>query len=600
MEVMLMNARLAGHLGCPVAAIAILTFSAQAQLPEFRTIDGASNNLVQPVWGSAGTELLRRGPPAYADGANSPSGTTRPNPRLISNVCVAQSVSQPNSKGASDFLWQWGQFVDHDLDLTESVSPAEPFNISVPAGDLFFDPMSNSVTVINLDRSIYRMIEGVRQQLNTNTAYLDGSMVYGSDAQRASQLRTLDGTGRLKTSAGNLLPFNTNGLHNFPADGDPSFFVAGDVRANEQIGLTAMHTLFVREHNHWADYFKGEMPAADDDEIYQLARVIVGAEIQMITYAEFLPILLGANALRPYTGYKTNINAGIEIAFSTAAYRVGHTLLSPGLLRLRSDGRPIDAGNIALKDVFFSPGQILTNGGIEPLLRGLSQQRAQEVDNMVVDGVRNFLFGPPGAGGFDLPSLNIQRGRDHGLPPYNQVRTNFGLAWKSSFADISSNTNVQARLAQVYSSVEDMDLWVGGLAEDHFPGAMVGETIYTILKDQFERLRDGDRFWYENYLPPTMLNLVTNQTLAKVIRRNTSIADELQDNVFLVPLAQPFLTFHQDGHRMQLSWPGMFTDMTLQMATQLDPSDWTNVTTTGNGMTMEMESPARFFRLVKH
>lgn len=580
------------------APLMALTFPASAQLVEVRTISGVSNNLVHPTWGSAGVELLRRAPAAYADGTGSPSGNNRPNARLISNVCVAQAGSRANSTGASDFLWQWGQFVDHDLDLSDSSSSTEAFDIPVPAGDPYFDPLNTGTAVILLNRSDYRMVDGVRQQLNVNTAYLDASMVYGSDTNRALELRTLDGTGRLKTSAGDLLPFNTHGFFNFPDDHDPGFFLAGDVRANEQVGLTAMHTLFMREHNHWADYFRGEMPAATDDEIYQLARAMVGGEVQRITYHEFLPLLLGPEALALYTGYKTNVNAGIDTAFSTAAYRVGHTLLSPALLRLQTNGWPIDAGNIALKDVFFSPGQVLTNGGIEPLLRGLSQQRAQEVDNMVVDGVRNFLFGPPGAGGFDLASLNIQRGRDHGLPTYNQIRNHYGLASKTSFADVSSNTNVQVRLAAAYGVVDDIDLWVGGLAEDHFPGAMVGETIRTILKDQFERLRDGDRFWYEIYLPPALLDLVMNQTLAKVIRRNTSIGAELQENAFLVPPALPVLAFHQEGHAIRLTWAGMFTDMTLQMATQLDSSDWTDMPTVGNSITMEMTGSARFFRLV--
>lgn len=595
-----MKASRADFWGSLTAVFAAFTFSAHAQLTEFRTITGISNNLAHPTWGSAGTELLRREPPAYSDGTNAPAGTNGPSARLISNICVAQSRSLPNSKGASDFLWQWGQFVDHDIGLSDNSSSTQAFDIPVPAGDPCFDPSNTGTNVISFFRSDYRMVDGVRQQLDINTAYLDGSMIYGSDDNRAMELRTLDGTGHLKTSAGDLLPFNTNGLFNFPTNNDPSYFLAGDVRANEQIGLTAMQTLFMREHNYWADYFKTNLPSTNGDEIYYTARALVDGEIQFITYTEFLPMLLGTNALSPYTGYKTNVNAGIETAFSTAAYRVGHTLLSPGLLRLQSDGWPIDAGNLALKDVFFSPGQVLTNGGIEPILRGLSQQRAQEVDIMIVDGLRNFLFGPPGSGGFDLASLNIQRGRDHGLPPYNQARTNFGLALKTSFADISSNATVQARLAQAYGSVDDIDLWVGCLAEDHYRDAMVGETIYTIVKDQFERIRDGDRFWYQRYLPPALLDIVTNQTLAKIIRRNTTIGAELQDDVFVVPPAQPIIAMKHDDGMMRLAWPGMFTDMTLQMATQLDSPEWTDLPAIGNGMTMDMTTPAAFFRLVRH
>ena len=152
----------------------------------------------------------------------------------------------------------------------------------------------------------------------------------------------------------------------------------------------------------------------------------------------------------------------------------------------------------------------------------------------MIDDVRNFLFGPPGAGGFDLASLNIQRGRDHGLPGYNQARVDFGLEPAAGFADVNPDPLVQANLAAAYETVDDVDLWVGGLAEPHVPGALVGETILTILKDQFERLRDGDRFWYQGYLPPEMVRIVEDQTLARIIRRNTEIGNELRDNPFRV------------------------------------------------------------------
>lgn len=383
-----------------------------------------------------------------------------------------------------------------------------------------------------LSRSAYKDVNGVRQQVNGLTAYIDASQVYGSDAERARALRTLDGTGRMKTSAGNLLPFNTEGLANFPP-GD-TVFVAGDIRANEQVGLTAIQTLFLREHNFWADDTRRRHPDWSDEQIYQHARAIVGAEMQAITYREFLPVLLGPNALRPYRGYQPRVNAGVENVFATAAYRLGHSLLSPSLLRLGPNRQPISQGNLPLASAFFNQ-QALSSVGIEPYLRGLATQRAQELDNQLVDAVRNFLFGPPGAGGFDLASLNIQRGRDHGLPSYNQLRADLGLPRVRSFAEISSNPSVQAKLDSVYTSVDDVDAWVGGLAEDHVPGAMVGETFFTVLRDQFERLRDGDRFWYESYLPPDLLRLVRGQTLAQIIRRNTTIRGEIQDNVFVAP-----------------------------------------------------------------
>ena len=501
---------------------------------EYRTIDGSRNNHRNPDWGRADIELIRKTSIDYADGKETPAGIHRDSAREISNICATQSESITNAISASDFLWQWGQFLDHDIDLTPTISPAEPFDIPVPRTDIAFDPFGTGTVVIPLDRSFYRIIQGVRQQVNEITAYIDASNVYGSDLERARELRRFDGTGRLRMDTKGHLPFNTSGLANAPADDDPTLFLAGDVRANEQIGLIAMHTLFVREHNFWAKRIKKRLGINDENTLYQIARAIVAAEIQVITYKEFLPILLGSNAISPYKGYRSTINPGIANVFSTAAYRLGHSMLPDELLRLNVFGEPIPAGNISLANAFFSPNEIMENGGIDPILRGLGSQVAQNIDPFIVDGVRNFLFGPPGAGGLDLASLNIQRGRDHGLPSYNQVRTDLGLPPARYFAEITYDREIIQNLSQAYKSIDDIDIWVGGLAENHVSGALVGETFYTILKDQFERLRDGDRFWYERYFPQKLVNLIEKQTLAKIIRRNTRIGSELQDNAFIV------------------------------------------------------------------
>ncbi len=498
---------------------------------EFRSVDGSGNNPIDPTRGATNIPLLRLTTIGYGDGMGTPAGEGEPSAREISNVIFAQDHLVPCATDVSDYIWQWGQFIDHDIDLTPAISPIELFNIPVPKGDAWFDPDGTGTQVIELDRSLYQIINGIRQQLNTDTAFIDASQVYGSDEARALEIRALDGTGKLKTSDGNLLPYNIHGFPNAP-NSDPSYFLAGDVRANEQVGLTAMHTLFMREHNYWAARIKHQHPQLDDDGIYYRARAIVGAELQIITYRDFLPLLLGPNALAPYNGYHPELDPGIANSFSTAAYRVGHTLLSPTLLRLDANNQTI--GDLDLSQCFFNPTEI-SGPGIEPYLRGLAKQVPQEVDCYLVDGVRNFLFGPPGAGGFDLASLNIQRGRDHGLPRYNQVRIDFGLEPKTTFAAVTSDPDLQARLAAAYATPDDLDVWVGALAEDHVNGGLVGELCFVMLKDQFTRLRDGDRFWYQSYLPRGMVRRLEKQTLATIIRRNTPIASELQSNVFVVP-----------------------------------------------------------------
>lgn len=504
----------------------------------FRTIDGSHNNLFDPSMGATYTPLRRLLSAAYEDGVSALSGTTRPSPRAISNAVNAQTHPVMNRANASDFLWQWGQFLDHDIDLTDGTDPPEPRNIPVPAGDPAFDPERAGTVEIGFNRSIYDVTSGMsivnpRQQLNEVTGWIDASVVYGSDNERAWTLRKQDGTGRLRTSRGRLLPFNRHGLPN-AGGANPSLFLAGDVRANEQIGLLSMHTLFVREHNRKARRIRKNQPWLSGDRIYEKARRHVTALIQVITYQEYLPVLLGKDALAPYAGYRNDVDARISNVFSSALYRYGHSALSPMLLRVDADGSEINAGHLPLRDAFFAPQRLIDEGGIEPILRGLASQRCQEIDPYVVDDVRNFLFGAPGRGGFDLASLNIQRGRDHGLPSYNAARTELGLERVLAFSDITDDPEMQVRLAEVYDNVDDIDLWVGGLAETSRPGSMVGELIYTVLKEQFEALRDADRYWYRRVMTPKQARNIERTRLSDVIRRNTSIGDEIPDDVFHV------------------------------------------------------------------
>jgi len=510
---------------------------------DFRTIDGTGNNLANPDWGAAAVPFLRSASQAYGDGVGSPAGADRASARAVSNAVAAVLADKPNEKNATDYLWQWGQFIDHDF--TETPVSDESFDIEVPAGDVFFDPFDTGAQTISMDRSFGMMVGGVREQQNNITAYLDGSMVYGSEDHRAEALRAMDGTGRLKVSAGDLLPFNVDMLDNAMSN-SPVFFLAGDLRSNEQTALTAMHTLFVREHNRLADELNADFPALSGDEVYERARAIVTAQIQAITYNEWLPLLLGPGSIPAYSGYKPGVNAGATNEFATAAFRVGHTMLSPQLMRFGPDMQPYSGGHLDLADAFFDPQQTV-DAGIEPTLRGLSRQRAQEIDGEIVDAVRNFLFGPPGAGGFDLASLNIQRGRDHGLASYNEIRVAFGRPAAQSFADVCSDPDVQAALSSVYSSPDDIDAWVGLLAEDHKPGAMVGETLWLVLRDQFTRMRDGDRFWYERYLPADVEREVERTTLGMIINRNMNDGGvALPRDVFRMPapcaadLAVPF------------------------------------------------------------
>ncbi len=548
-------------------AFAALEFTLQpsATAGGFRTIDGSQNNIDNPQLGAAYTELMRLFPPAYEDDISIPRGgdfkeSILPNPRTISNTIANQTESVTNFLNASDWLWQWGQFIDHDLDLNEANEenpPAPEDNTPIPvpqdnANDPFVQSGITELPFIRVPAAGGTGETTPRQQINQITSFLDASSVYGSDSERANALRA--GEGQLKTTTGKngetLLPLNTGGLPNASGglltDPNDQYF-AGDIRVNEQVGLTAVHTLFVREHNRLAVEIQqrleaGEIALVDklrdsglsqDDFLYQTARKVVGAQIQVITYNEFLPLLIG-ETLEPYTGYNPNVDPSISNEFANAAYRLGHTLLSPQLLLIDEDG----TSYIALEDAFFNP-KFITAKGVDSLFLGLAAQAAQELDNQIVEGVRNFLF-PAGTGGLDLASVNIARGREVGLPSYVDVFERLGLGIINDFDDLPFASDVITLFQRAYGSVDEIELWSGGISELPIYGSLLGPTFSRIISDQFLRLRDGDRFFYLN--PDQLEHLVIldpdilNTTLSDIIRRNSNdfVAANIQDNAFTI------------------------------------------------------------------
>ena len=186
-----------------------------------RTFDGTGNNLLHTQWGSTGEELLRKAAAEYGDGISTLAGADRPSARVISNAIAAQDpTTELSDRDLSAFIYVWGQFLDHDIDLTSTGTTAA--GVAVPTGDAQFDPIGTGTQTISFFRSLFNPTSGTstsnpREQITDITSWIDGSMVYGSDKATADSLRTFV-KGQLKTTAGNLLPTDSAGN-----------FLAGDV-----------------------------------------------------------------------------------------------------------------------------------------------------------------------------------------------------------------------------------------------------------------------------------------------------------------------------------------------------------------------------------
>ncbi|MEM8849766.1 MAG: peroxidase family protein, partial [Pseudomonadota bacterium] len=446
-----------------------------------------------------------------------------------------QDCDIPNAQGVSALFTTWGQFIDHDLSLTPEGEAEIMQNAAFPHGVGRSEVMPGSGT------------NGPREFGNAITWQIDASMVYGSNEGRVADVRAFEG-GRLATtddpaSTHGLLPQATpDVVMAGDTEGEDAVFLAGDVRANENPNLLTLHTLFVREHNYWAERLAEAHPDWTDDQLFSGAREIVEYQIQKITYEEWLPLLVGGATPADIDTvvHDSEADGQIALEFSTAAFRFGHTLVASQLERVEDDGTVSEAGHQALMDAFFDPSGV-REGGLDDYLRGMAQQSAQDLDTKVVDALNFFLATPDGVSGFSLPALNLLRSADHGMDSYLNVRAQLlgdvdpAALDPSDFSIITADTDLQAELASVYGTVHDVDLWVGGLAEDQVEGTMLGPLFGHIVSDQFVRTATADET-FETLDPALGLQIIADaraSELKDIILRNTNI-DHLQDNPFLM------------------------------------------------------------------
>ncbi|KAM3968773.1 LOW QUALITY PROTEIN: peroxidasin [Aphomia sociella] len=561
---------------------------------KYRSIDGSCNNFAHPMWGASLTGFRRILYPTYENGFSQPVGWNKnfkyngfvlPGSRLVSTTIITTEEISEDIE-ITHMTMQWGQWLDHDLDhALPSVSSetwdgvdckktcdySPPcFPIDVPPNDPRVTNRrcidfirTSSVCGSGMTSALFGKLQP-REQINQLTSFIDASQVYGFEKTVAEDLRDLtNDNGLLRVgfafSGKKLLP--TSGLNAMDCrrnlqESNRNCFVAGDIRANEQIGLAAMHTIWMREHNRLASQLKALNPFWDGDKVYQEARKIVGAEMQLITYEDWLPIVVGPvghEQLGKYKGYNSTINPSISNVFATAALRFGHSLINPVLHRYDENFEPIPQGHLQLRHAFFSPWRLVDEGGVDPLLRGMftTPAKLKTPTQNLNSELTEKLFYSAHAVALDLAAINIQRGRDHAIPPYTKWRQVCNMTEVNSFDDLAneiSDKTVRDKLKELYGSVHNIDVWVGGILEDQVEGGKVGPLFRCLLVEQFRRLRDGDRFWYENptMFTPVQLEQIKQTSLARVLCDNGDNIDTIGENVFLLPEVQDGLVSCDD------------------------------------------------------
>ncbi|CAK1579275.1 unnamed protein product [Parnassius mnemosyne] len=549
---------------------------------KYRRLDGLCNNLQHPTWGATMAPFQRLIGPLFSDGINAPrishTGRDLPLSRVVSRTMHPDEGFHDHA--GTVMVIAWGQFMDHDYTLTGT--PLDPVHRNDPEEcckrpSHLKHPYCNEIRIPE-DDYFYRLFGvkcmdfvrgfpsprpgcrlGSRIPFNTLTGVIDGNTVYGVTDKFSRKLRTGYG-GLLRMNPvfkeyglKDLLPLKLD----IPDEGctrpnkNMYCFEAGEIRVNEQLVLTVMHTLMAREHNRVAEGLAAVNPHWDDETLFQEARRINIAEIQHITYNEFLPILLGKDVMEKFglvlekqgywDGYDPEVNPDVLASFAAAAYRFGHSLLPTAVERWSKAHKFIASKR--LSDLIRRPYDLYRAGVLDEYVMGLMNQVAQAMDDSITQEVTNHLFKKVGARfGMDLVSLNMQRGREFGLPGYMEFRKFCGLSGADTFEELfgSMPNETVRKYETIFEHPIDVDLWSGGVSERALPGSMLGPTFACIIATQFSYSRRGDRFWFElpnqpSSFTPEQLSEIRKSRLARVICDNTDIIDTVQ----LYPMVLP-------------------------------------------------------------
>lgn len=371
----------------------------------------------------------------------------------------------PSRRGWSNAVWSWGQFIDHDVVATVDVEGGDDFDITLSS--------YGQTATMTLHRLFTEPEDGApkcRSPINVISPQIDGSMVYGSDEAYLNDVLREPESCRLRTSPGELLPVTTD-----KDAANQNRFLAGDGRVNEHAILTAMHTVWMREHNRLCEIANDKAAYAGEswDVKFEAVRKVVIAKLQHITVKHFLPTL-GISETELEMWEPTVNKPDMSIEFSIA-YRFGHDLI------------PDNVGAFAVKDIFngekfFSiksadgssdPEQV--NSKMDSVMDALVSNRAMDLDGKFSDALRNTLFGSFGE---DLGTRNMFRSADVGMMDYASLAECYGVRPNASVMRKKAAMKDSPTLVLLKENAEER-------------GAAFGPVNKAILTDQFHRILFG-------------------------------------------------------------------------------------------------------------
>ncbi|KAJ7311206.1 hypothetical protein JRQ81_006817 [Phrynocephalus forsythii] len=523
---------------------------------ETERFDGWYNNLVYHKHNSAGSVFSRLLPAAYADGVFQALQEPHvPNARRLSDV-VAQGQSGYPAQGNRTVLGVFFGFhvLGEILETYKPSCPAEFLNLPIPKGDPVFDPSGSGDVVLPFQRMQWAPETGQspnapREQVNGVTGWLDGSAIYGPSHSWCDSLRDFS-EGKLLSGEDGAFPKQTRATSLMWKALDPAtrqsgaqgLFDFGNAKGNENPFLQAVGIVWFRYHNYWAKKLATTY-SWSDELLFQHARKQVIAVYQNIVLYEWLPAFLRKKTITPYNGYKQHVDARISPEFVAASALFLGTMAPSGVYKRNST---CDIQKVVNINGSLSPALRLCNSywsrenpnlktarDVDELLLGMSSQIAEQEDNIVVDDLRDYWYGTVKYSRMDFVASWIQRARDLGLSTYNKVREFFNLKPAKEWQEIvQGNQTLLEEVSALYgNNTGRLEMLIGGLLE---PNATL---FHTIIEDQFLRLRDGDRFWFENtkncLFSDKDIQEIRNTTFSVVLEAVTSMGSgKLQKNVF--------------------------------------------------------------------